>query len=162
MWPIRQALAVASMSVVAGLVAVIAAMLAVLGFPWLEHTDPLPVAQLLNVLKFVLGSVASVGALFALGWPSLAAPSSALLGGVVVLPGCWLVADWAAAGPGGQELLDEVDHLVEGQAVGGVFGSVRCWVMNRWAAVTRVRCRCQPVNERPSKWSRPSPVFSSR
>ncbi len=33
---------------------------------------------------------------------------------------------------------------------------------NRWAAVTRVIWRCQPVQERPSKWFRPRPVFSSR
>ncbi|MEU4827711.1 pentapeptide repeat-containing protein [Actinomadura sp. NPDC023710] len=41
-------------------------MLAVLGFPRLQHGDVLPFAQLLDVLKLVLGTVAGVGALFAL------------------------------------------------------------------------------------------------
>ncbi|MFI6752367.1 pentapeptide repeat-containing protein [Actinomadura luteofluorescens] len=41
-------------------------MLAVLGFPHLQHTKALPLSQLLDVLKLVLGTVAGVGALFAL------------------------------------------------------------------------------------------------
>ncbi|WP_200842484.1 pentapeptide repeat-containing protein [Actinomadura sp. K4S16] len=49
-----------------GLVVVMTAVLAVLGFPHLEHTKALPLSQLLDVLKLVLGTVAGVGALFAL------------------------------------------------------------------------------------------------
>ncbi|WP_344282920.1 pentapeptide repeat-containing protein [Actinomadura napierensis] len=56
----------ASITAVAGLVVVMAAVLAVLGFPHLQHTKALPLSQLLDVLKLVLGTVAGVGALFAL------------------------------------------------------------------------------------------------
>ena len=49
------------------------------------------------------------------------------------------------------------DDPVEGQAGAAAFGSRRSSVMNRCAAVTRVTWRCHPVQERPSKWSRPSP-----
>src|SRR5512135_890994 len=35
-------------------------------------------------------------------------------------------------------------------------------VQKAWARTARVTWRCQPVNERPSKWSSPRPVFSSR
>ncbi|WP_433136831.1 hypothetical protein ACQPZ8_32505 [Actinomadura nitritigenes] len=41
-------------------------MLAVLGFPHLQHTKALPLPRLLDVLELVLGTVASVGALFVL------------------------------------------------------------------------------------------------
>ncbi|MEV0663868.1 hypothetical protein ACIBI3_21860 [Actinomadura luteofluorescens] len=66
LWPIKQALTVASITAVGGLVVVMTAVLAVLGFPHLEHTKALPLSQLLDVLKLVLGTVAGVGALFAL------------------------------------------------------------------------------------------------
>ncbi|WP_411130168.1 zinc ribbon domain-containing protein, partial [Streptomyces sp. x-19] len=55
-------------------------------------------------------------------------PSSALLGGVVGLPGGGLVAGGAGACPGGQEVLEEVQGLVEGQALAGAFGLLRCSV----------------------------------
>ncbi len=59
--------------------------------------------------------------------------------------------------------LEFADDAVEGQPCPLAFGLVsRRVVMNRWAAVTRVAWWCQPVQERPSKWSRPRPVFSSR
>ncbi|RFU37256.1 pentapeptide repeat-containing protein [Actinomadura logoneensis] len=66
LWPIGRALTVATLAAVGGLAAVMVAVLAALGFPHLEHTRTLPVPQLLDVLKFVLGTVAGVGALFAL------------------------------------------------------------------------------------------------
>ncbi|MFB4304298.1 pentapeptide repeat-containing protein [Actinomadura sp. NTSP31] len=65
LWRIRYALTVASITAVVGLVVVLAAVLAVLGFPHLEH-KPLSTSQLLDVVKLVLGTVAGVGALFAL------------------------------------------------------------------------------------------------
>jgi hypothetical protein len=59
--------------------------------------------------------------------------------------------------------LEFAHDAVEGQPCPLAFGPVsRRVVMNRWAAVTRVAWWCQPVQERPSKWSRPRPVFSSR
>lgn len=67
----------------------------------------------------------------------------------------WLSAGGAGAGPGGDEALEEVQGLVEGQVLDRTFGWVRCSVRNRWAAPTRVTWRCHPVNERPSKWSSP-------
>ncbi len=73
-----------------------------------------------------------------------------------------LSAGGAGAGPGGDEVLEEAQGLVEGQALAGAFGVLRCSVRNGWAAVTRVACRCQPVNERLSKRSSPRGVFSSR
>src|SRR3954468_22619504 len=73
-----------------------------------------------------------------------------------------LSADGAGAGPGGQEGLQVVQDRVQAQAGAAAFGLVRSRVMNSWAAVTRVTCRCQPDQVRPSKWSRPRPVFSSR
>ncbi|MBD2897862.1 hypothetical protein amrb99_68290 [Actinomadura sp. RB99] len=45
---------------------VMTVVLAVLGFPHLQHTKALPLSQMLDVLKLVLGTVAGVGALFAL------------------------------------------------------------------------------------------------
>lgn len=66
LWPIRRALTTASITAVAGLVVVMTSVLAVLGFPHLQHTRALPLSQLLDVLKLVLGTVAGVGALFAL------------------------------------------------------------------------------------------------
>ncbi|MGI5330937.1 pentapeptide repeat-containing protein [Actinomadura nitritigenes] len=66
LWPIKRALTVASVTAVAGLVVVMTAVLAVLGFPHLQHTKALPLSQMLDVLKLVLGTVAGVGALFAL------------------------------------------------------------------------------------------------
>lgn len=64
--PIRKALTTASVTAVAGLVVVMTSVLAVLGFPHLQHAKALPLSQLLDVLKLVLGTVAGVGALFAL------------------------------------------------------------------------------------------------
>ncbi|WP_433236488.1 hypothetical protein [Actinomadura nitritigenes] len=58
LWRIRYALTVASITAVVGLV--MAAVLAVLGFPHLEH-KPLSTSQLLDVVKLVLGTVAGVG-----------------------------------------------------------------------------------------------------
>ncbi|GAA2167994.1 pentapeptide repeat-containing protein [Actinomadura napierensis] len=66
LWPIRRALTVAGVTAVAGLVVLMTVALAVLGFPHLKHTSTLPLTQLLDVLKLVLGTVAGVGALFAL------------------------------------------------------------------------------------------------
>ncbi|MFB4304299.1 pentapeptide repeat-containing protein [Actinomadura sp. NTSP31] len=66
LWPIGKALTTASVTAVAGLVVVMTSVLAVLGFPHLQHAKALPLSQLLDVLKLVLGTVASVGALFAL------------------------------------------------------------------------------------------------
>ena len=71
-------------------------------------------------------------------------------------------ADGAGAGPGRQEGLQLVQDLVEAQAGAAAFGSLRSRVRNSWAAVTRVTWRCQPTKLRPSKWSRPRPVFNSR
>ena len=65
LWNIRYALTIASITAVIGLVVVMATVLAVLGFPHLEH-KPLSTSQLLDVVKLVLGTVAGVGALFAL------------------------------------------------------------------------------------------------
>ncbi|WP_433136418.1 pentapeptide repeat-containing protein [Actinomadura nitritigenes] len=56
----------ASITAVVGLVVVMTSVLAILGFPHLQHTKALPLSQLLDVLKLVLGTVAGVGALFAL------------------------------------------------------------------------------------------------
>ena len=42
------------------------------------------------------------------------------------------------------------------------FGSVLSMVQKAWARAARVMWRCQPVKDRPSKWARPRPVFSSR
>jgi len=62
----------------------------------------------------------------------------------------------------GEHDLQFVQGLVEGHPGAGAFGSVRIMVMKAWARTARVTWRCQPVQDRPSKWSRPRPVFSSR
>lgn len=66
LWPIGKALIVATVAALVGLTAVIVGVLAMLGFPRLEPAKSLPPEQLLDVLKFVLGTVAGVGALMAL------------------------------------------------------------------------------------------------
>ncbi|GAA1526655.1 hypothetical protein GCM10009678_05170 [Actinomadura kijaniata] len=66
LWPIGRALTAATVAAVVGLALVMIAVLAALGFPRLEPAKSLPARQLLDVLKFVLGTVAGVGALFAL------------------------------------------------------------------------------------------------
>ncbi|MEV5574204.1 pentapeptide repeat-containing protein [Spirillospora sp. NPDC052269] len=66
LWPIRRSLTVAGVAAVLGLVALMTIVLGTLGFPHVEHSKSLPLAQLLDVLKLVLGTVAGVGALFAL------------------------------------------------------------------------------------------------
>jgi hypothetical protein len=66
LWPIGKALTVAIVAALVGLAAVMVGVLAMLGFPQLEPAKSLPPTQLLEVLKFVLGTVAGVGALFAL------------------------------------------------------------------------------------------------
>ncbi|MFC4910204.1 pentapeptide repeat-containing protein [Actinomadura gamaensis] len=66
LWPIRRSLTAAAIAVVLGLATLITAALAALGFPQVQHADSLPLAQLLDVLKVILGTVAGVGALFAL------------------------------------------------------------------------------------------------
>ncbi|MCA2229315.1 DUF1616 domain-containing protein [Nonomuraea aurantiaca] len=66
LWPIGRALTIATSVAVLGLAAVMVLVLAVLGFPQLAPTGALPPSQLLEVLKLVLGTVAGVGALFAL------------------------------------------------------------------------------------------------
>jgi hypothetical protein len=45
---------------------------------------------------------------------------------------------------------------VQGHPGAGTFGSMQIRVQNAWATAARVTWRCQPANERPSKWSRPS------
>ncbi|MBD2897864.1 hypothetical protein amrb99_68310 [Actinomadura sp. RB99] len=66
LWPIGRALTAATVAAALGLAVVMVGVLAALGFPRLEHAGILPATQLLDVLKFVLGTVAGVGALFAL------------------------------------------------------------------------------------------------
>ena len=85
-------------------------------------------------------------------------PSSTWLGGSGAL------AVGAAAEHSDDRCLDLDQQLVEAQAAPWAFGSaVKRWmVMNRWAAVTRVTWWCQPLQVRPSKWSRPRPCLSSR
>ena len=73
-----------------------------------------------------------------------------------------LSADGAGASPGREQCLQLAEHGIETQAGAATFGLVRSRVTNSWAAVTRVTWRCQPAKVRPSKWSRPSAVFSSR
>ena len=84
--------------------------------------------------------------------------SSALLCCVIE----WAFAGVACAGHDGEQELQLADYRVEGQAGARAFGSRRSRVAKAWARQTRVTWRCQPVKERPSKWSRPRPVFSSR
>src|SRR5258708_32449833 len=71
-------------------------------------------------------------------------------------------AEGAGAEDEGEQDLQLVQGLVEGHPGIGAFGSVRIMVQNAWARAARVTWRCQPGNERPSKWARPRPVFSSR
>ena len=68
----------------------------------------------------------------------------------------------ACAEDEGQDDLQLAQDLVEGHPGAGAFGSFRSMVQNAWASAARVTWRCQPVQERPSKWSSPGPVFSSR
>src|SRR5450755_2685559 len=93
-------------------------------------------------------------------------PSSTLLGrgegGGKAAEGDWLGAERAGAEDEGEHDLQFVQDLVEGHPGAATFGSVRIMVQKAWARTARVTCRCQPVNERPSKWSRPRPVLSSR
>ena len=72
------------------------------------------------------------------------------------------LAGVAGAGHDGEQVLQLAEDCVEGQAGAAAFGSRRSRVQKAWASTTRVTWRCQPVKERPSKWSRPRPVFSSR
>ena len=66
------------------------------------------------------------------------------------LPQQWLIAEVFQQG-------------VEGQGCPSAFGLLRrIQVRNTWAAVARVAWWCQPVQLRPSKWSSPTPVLSSR
>lgn len=84
-------------------------------------------------------------------------PTSTLLGR------WWPLAGGAAFERSDEDVLDVFQHLVEAQAAPCTFGEASLLiVMNKCAAVTRVRWRWKPLKERPSKWSRPSPVFSSR
>jgi hypothetical protein len=76
---------------------------------------------------------------------------------------CALAAVGAVSEPSGDHSLEFFEDAVQAQAAPAAFGVVRrSRVMKRWAAVTRVTWRCQPVKVRPSKWERPSPVLSSR
>lgn len=90
-------------------------------------------------------------------------PSSTSLGsGSDSACGEWSAAGGAGAGPAPQQVLEDVEDLVEGQAGMWAFGSSRRRVRKAWAAVTRVTWWCQPRQVRPSKWSRPRPCLSSR
>src|SRR5262249_38535078 len=73
-----------------------------------------------------------------------------------------LAAQRAGAEDDGENNLQFSQYLVEGHPGVCAFGSVRSRVQKAWARAARVTWRCQAVNERPSKWSRPRPVFSSR
>src|SRR6266567_9269615 len=93
-------------------------------------------------------------------------PSSTLLGrsegGGEPVGGDGLAAQGAGAEDEGEHDLQLVQDLVEGHPGARAFGSVRSRVQKAWARAARVTWRCQPANERPSKWSRPKPVFSSQ
>ena len=73
-------------------------------------------------------------------------------------------AGWAGSLPAGQELLELSDDLEErGQAAARSGGRrSRSLVRKPWAIETSVTWWCQPGQERPSKWSRPSASLSSR
>src|ERR1017187_3126105 len=92
-------------------------------------------------------------------------PSSTLLGsgegGGEAVEGDGLMAEGAGAEDEGEHDLQFVQDLVEGHPGAGTCGSVLIMVQKAWARAARVTWRCQPVKERPSKWSRPRPVFSS-
>ena len=62
-----------------------------------------------------------------------------------------------------EDPLEFLEDPVQAQAAPAAFGVARRFlVMNRWAAETRVTWWWKPGKDRPSKWERPSPVFSSR
>src|SRR6266540_5369235 len=94
--------------------------------------------------------------------------SSTPLGGC----GCWLQpcrrpwesaqAQRTRAGPTSEQQLQLTHYRKGGQADARTFGSSRSKVTNAWATDTRVTWWCQPCQERPSKWSRPSASFNSR
>ena len=92
--------------------------------------------------------------------------SSTLLGsgegGFEPVEGDGLAAQRTGAEDDGEHNLQLAQDLVQAHPGAGAFGSVRIMVQKAWARTARVTWRCQPVNERPSKWSRPRPVFSSR
>src|SRR5436305_10240293 len=100
------------------------------------------------------------------GAVSRCGPSSTLLGygeGVGEPVGCQrLAAQGAGAENEGEDDLQLAQDLVEAHPGAGTFGSLRSRVQKAWARTARVTWRCHPVNERPSKWSSPRPVFSSR
>ena len=113
-------------------------------------------------------SIASIGC-----WPKLpqAERSSALClrpnnripSSSTLLSWVLSVACGADSDPVREEPLESVQQGVEGQACPDAFRLViRSQVRNTCAAVTRVAWWCHPVQLRPSKWSRPTPVFSSR
>ena len=69
----------------------------------------------------------------------------------------------ADADPVREELLKVFQQGVEGQGCPSAFGLARrIQVRKTWAAVAKVAWWCQPVQLRPSKWSSPTPVLSSR
>src|SRR2546429_2119468 len=86
-----------------------------------------------------------------------AGSSSPLLAWVVE----WAFAGGACAGHEGEQRLPLAEYGVQGHAGAEAFGSRRSRVQKAWARTTRVTWRCQPMNERPSKWSMPRPVLSS-
>src|SRR5712691_8364753 len=94
------------------------------------------------------------------------APSSTLLGsgegGGEAIEGDGLAAQGAGAEDEDQHDLQLAQDLVEGHPGARTFGSALIMVQKAWARAARVTWRCQPVNERPSKWPSPRPVFSSR
>ena len=83
-------------------------------------------------------------------------------GGGEPVGGDGLAAQGAGAEDEGEHDLQFAQDLVQAHPGAGTFGSALIMVMKAWARTARVTWRCQPVNERPSKWSRPRPVFSSR
>lgn len=79
------------------------------------------------------------------------------------LGGSALFAMGAVSGSDGGEVVKLAEDAAQTQAAPVAFGRVSLRVvMNRWAAVTRVTWWCHPAKVRPSKWAKPSPVFSSR
>src|SRR5712691_5896154 len=97
---------------------------------------------------------------------SSSSTSSTLLssgeGGGEPVKGDGLAAQGAGAEDDGEHDLQLAQDLVQGHPGARTFGSVRIMVQKAWARTARVTWRCQPVNERPSKWPSPRPVFSSR
>src|SRR5260370_19239706 len=92
--------------------------------------------------------------------------SSTLLGwgegGGEPVEGDGLAAQRAGAEDEGEHDLQLAQDLVEGHPGAGAFGSARIMVQKAWARTARVTWRCQPAEDRPSQWSKPRPVFSSR